>query len=263
MEGSGLPLTDGSDGADVWVGPLPVSTVPFLTRGGREAVPGSRTGSGRLHKGLPERLPPGLFFAVAGFEAGRHSSTVPRLPPSGARGSASLNRQSWWSGDRGKAPNCFHNPPFLPRGCTASDGRVGESGWQKADQGPCRQVRPFAEILGWPPGGGSASLSGRCGEDGRKRRKGDGMIKTRKDGKRRSKKKSLFGQKVLARGWECGILLLSQGGRPPPTSRFSARRTPQAAVFCAFVQRSLSPRERRRWGRNQTERELRTCATRF
>lgn len=61
------------------------------------------------------------------------------------------------------------------------------------------------------------------------------MIKTREDGKRRSKKKSLFGQKVLARGGECGILLLSQGGLPPPTSRLSARRTPQAAVFCALA----------------------------
>lgn len=209
MAGSGPPLADGSDGADVWVGPLPVSTVPFLTRGGREAVPGSRTGSRRLRKGLPERLLPSLFFAVAGFWAGRHSSTAPRLPPSGARGGAPLNRQPRWSGDRGKAPNCFHNSPFSSRGCAAPDGRVGESGCAKGRPRPLPSSVHFAEILGWPPGGGSASLSGRCGEDGRKRRWGGGMIKTRKDGKRRSKKKSLFGQKVLARGWECGILLLS------------------------------------------------------
>lgn len=236
-------MTDGSDGADVWVGPLPAPTIPFLTWGKREAVPGSRTGSERLRKGLPERLLPSLFFAVAGFWAGRHSSTAPRLPPSGARGGAPLNRQPRWSGDRGKAPNCFHNSPFLPRGCTASDGRVGGSGCAKGRPGPLPSSVHFAEILGWPPVGGCIPF-GEMRGDGRKRRRGGGMIKTRKDGKRRSKKKSLFGQKVLARGWECGILLLSQGGRPPPTSRFSARRTPQAAVFCAFVQRSLSPRKR-------------------
>lgn len=263
MEGSGLPLTDGSDGADVWVGPLPVSTVPLLTRGGREAVPGSRTGSGRLHKGLPERLPPGLFFAVAGFEAGRHSSTVPRLPPSGARGSASLNRQSWWSGDRGKAPNCFHNSPFSSRGCAAPDGRVGESGCAKGRPRPLPSGALFCRDIGLAAGGRKCIPFGKMRGGWTKKTAGRRYDKDKEGRKKTVKKEVAFWTKGVGAGLGMWYTAAVTGRAAPSHQSLFGPADPTGGCFLCLCPALPLAKKEGVLGRNQTERELRTCATRF
>ena len=68
------------------------------------------------------------------------------------------------------------------------------------------------------------------------------MMKGRENGKKRSKKKSLFGQKVLARGGECGILLLSPGGIPPPPVAFWPGG-PHRRLFFVPLPGAAHPRE--------------------